>query len=1004
MSAIIGQSQTSNTRSHIVNVKSHGAKINGVTNDLAAIQTAINSITTGTVIIPAGICRIEGTIRLKDGVTLEGQGSDVTILLLAGAFYTATPVHWDTVLGSGAVIKDKILNNRVAISLIGGANTHPENSQTYIKNLSIKPASSPSTEYAVTAIYGNFLKGGVENVSSAYCNTGAVLGLNTAELKGSGKFSNGTYGIKLLQSLDALIQKVDLSSNTIGMDILSYCTSVDVQSVNFSSCYAAIRAEERCNVLVSSPVLKNIVGKPFLAHPSSKITVLPEKTSTLKPINLVQDGYMEELSSTWTLSYSLGPSSETPIIKKVFENKSSDTWLSNAYDSGKRKLYIDPKDAANVIITGLSQKLGYLDWNFSARTTQKLRLQIEDISENIIYDSTWIYGNLVSGQNTGILPTRINGTLLDIDDSAGTSGPYTIKIYSSGVTPFYIDSLTMYESIFGYTSLNYDIAAENGMRIYEWGKTDSAYIELNFPTQITESKYIVSLFAKPNDGSTANILLGAGAESTNKDISSASQASLLLDNDTYQYFDFEVSAKDIIYVYKPENASLNIAGFGAYKLYDTLNGAMVLSGVPTIGWYPLGSKIIINSGIWTCTNNASFPNTFSTEISQGLNYTWSGTYLGVKNENESSYAYMDLAGPALEYAWSGTSLGVRIEGSGDDFIYANLGGISGLQGPIGATGATGATGPTGASGLVGAMGASGVAGKNLEFDWVGTTLGIRVSGVGSYEYTNLIGPSGVAGASGLAARNLEFNWVGTTLGVRVSGIGEYVYQDVAGISGIQGPVGATGAIGATGPSAIYARTSISNGYAFAKGVDGSYNITDSTLSTSFYRDSTLLNVAITTIKQLNDVLYEYLTVYAGAYTPYPTTSIIGGNSTALTVVHTHPSGIVSERLFTLVKHGASGVVGATGATGATGSRGYMGSGLLYDVAGTRIGVKTFDELVYTYTDDLRPSGVNNLEVSGTLYASAPSGIRMRSTDDLKDFWLYISNSGGSGYQLYIREI
>ena len=62
-------------------------------------------------------------------------------------------------------------------------------------------------------------------------------------------------------------------------------------------------------------------------------------------------------------------------------------------------------------------------------------------------------------------------------------------------------------------------------------------------------------------------------------------------------------------------------------------------------------------------------------------------------------------------------------------------------------------------------------GKNLEFTWLGTELGVRLEGEIEYQFVNLIGPKG---------RNLEFIWRGTELGVRIEGETEYQYVDLVG--------------------------------------------------------------------------------------------------------------------------------------------------------------------------------------------------------------------------------
>ncbi len=1054
MSSIIAKAQASKTRTHVVNIKSYGAKIDGVTNDLPAIQAAINSITTGAVVLPAGNIRIDGTIVLKDGITLEGQGSDVTTLILGAPFFSATAKAWTSYTTVGDVLYENVTNKKVIICLSGGSSTNPTGSQVYIKNVTLKPVTSPSSIYDIVGIYGVFTKGAMENASTSYCGTGLLVGLFNSEVKGSGSLANGNIGIRLLESKDALIQKVGTESNVVGIDILSNTYSVALQSVDFSSSLVAIRVAKNCgNISVSTPCIDNITGNPYIIHPSSEVIFVEQKlTSNFLQVNTVSDGYLAEPNTSfWTIDQtSLGGSAEVPSIKKAFT--SSDTYLAKAKGTGNRRLYVDPKDANGVYVSTTSQRLGLLDFRFHARSTTQLRMHIENADSTIVYDSGWLSGLLVSGENSNILPRCVYGTTLDDDDSAGTSTPYTIKVYSSGIHPFYIDKVAMFEVKSGYLAeeavINYTIETEDGFHVYNWDSgSDSLTIPLGYDA---DYKTKLDLLARVKSGNGETLVLGAGPNK--EDILSYAT---LYDNGSYQYFSFEFNSSGTACLTRSNDTILDIIGLGVQRLYDTVDNTLVLSGAPSVGWYPIGTKIAYSlaSGItgWTCINNASFPNGFSSTVSEGLNYTWSGTYLGIRRDSELGYTYTDLSGPALEYSWSGTSLGVRIEGTGTPYTYQNLGGISGLQGPTGATGSQGVKGDTGTS---------------FQYAWSGLYLGIKISGTENYDYTNLqgatgstgpIGPSGLTGSgllylwsgaslgvraidepsytyTDLRGPGLEFAWSGMSLGVRVSGIGDYSYTNVAGISGLQGPTGATGSTGPTGASgvaAVYGKLTSNNGYVFSRAGDGSYNISTTTLTANFYRgNSSSIASRTVEIRQINDQVYEYATIAgAGETTTY--TAVRDTPKQNITVTVTHPASATSiSQNVSLVKDGTSleynwsgtslgirvsgvgsysyvnlsGQVGATGSTGAAGARGYMGSGLLYDVAGTRIGVKTFDELVYTYTDDLRPSGVNNMEVSGTLYASYPSGIRMRSTDDLKDFWLYISNSGGAGYQLYIREI
>ena len=101
-------------------------------------------------------------------------------------------------------------------------------------------------------------------------------------------------------------------------------------------------------------------------------------------------------------------------------------------------------------------------------------------------------------------------------------------------------------------------------------------------------------------------------------------------------------------------------------------------------------------------------------------------------------------GKSLEFNWQGTSLGVRKEGE-STYSYTNLKGDKGDQGD---KGDTGSQGPKGDKGDAGEQGPKGDDGKSLEFNWQGTSLGVRKEGESTYSYTNLKGDKGDQGDTG----------------------------------------------------------------------------------------------------------------------------------------------------------------------------------------------------------------------------------------------------------------
>lgn len=102
----------------------------------------------------------------------------------------------------------------------------------------------------------------------------------------------------------------------------------------------------------------------------------------------------------------------------------------------------------------------------------------------------------------------------------------------------------------------------------------------------------------------------------------------------------------------------------------------------------------------------------------GLQFTWDGTRLGIKREDETEYQFVNLQGPKGEQ------------------------GERGPQGPQGPKGDTGPEGPQG---------------KSLEFTWNGTKLGVRVEGEAEYQFVDLQGPEGPPGRDGSDAEVTKEN-------------------------------------------------------------------------------------------------------------------------------------------------------------------------------------------------------------------------------------------------------
>jgi hypothetical protein len=100
----------------------------------------------------------------------------------------------------------------------------------------------------------------------------------------------------------------------------------------------------------------------------------------------------------------------------------------------------------------------------------------------------------------------------------------------------------------------------------------------------------------------------------------------------------------------------------------------------------------------------------------GLNYTWNGTQLGVKREDEASFKYVELkgakgdtgaVGPQGERGLKGDTGPAGPQGPKGEQGIRGPQGLTGSEGPQGPKGETGLTGPQGPQGEKGSQGAQG---------------------------------------------------------------------------------------------------------------------------------------------------------------------------------------------------------------------------------------------------------------------------------------------------------
>ena len=364
------------------------------------------------------------------------------------------------------------------------------------------------------------------------------------------------------------------------------------------------------------------------------------------------------------------------------------------------------------------------------------------------------------------------------------------------------------------------------------------------PTTL-KNPYSLTFGSKTYDGSEAKEITASdlGALTSHQDISGKADKSSTVSSVSYSSGKIQKTINgtttDVV------TATSILADAGGVTNVTAAAG----SNIGSVGTPSVSSST--SSGVTTLTFNylkgetgaAGQNGTNGTNGTDGVSCThsWSGSTLTVTSASGTSSA--DLKGPkgddgapgtngtngtngtdgvSCTHSWNGSVLTVT---SASGSSSADLRGPQGPQGETGATGATGATGEQGPRGY------------DFQYNWSGTSLGVKNSSESEYSYVNLKGDPGTNGTNGTNGSDgvsCTHSWSGTTLTVTsASGTSSADLKGAPGTNGTngsngvscthswngsiltvtsasgtssadlrgpQGETGATGATGATGPA------------------------------------------------------------------------------------------------------------------------------------------------------------------------------------------------------------
>jgi hypothetical protein len=212
-----------------VNVLDFGATGNGVADDLAAIQAAIDAVSAnnsnifytkgGTVFLPSGKYRITGTIYLTKGVRLLGT--------MAGASFAFDP-GTASVEAASTIYADFATANTIVIDSVGfitATGLRPSSTTSVsggqISSNAVNPTHSPAVEHLRIAAMGT-----TANVITGIRMAGSP-GFNIANVE----VLCGKYGIVAQASWGASIRNVNIQSSNVALSLTSdineiYCDAI----------------------------------------------------------------------------------------------------------------------------------------------------------------------------------------------------------------------------------------------------------------------------------------------------------------------------------------------------------------------------------------------------------------------------------------------------------------------------------------------------------------------------------------------------------------------------------------------------------------------------------------------------------------------------------------------------------------------------------------------------------------------------------------------------------
>lgn len=296
----------------IVNVLDYGAVGNGIADDTAAIQAAINSLATtssasatggGTVYIPAGKFRITSTIKIGFGITLVGNN---------GGGYPF--------IGANAKISE------IYVDFGANVNQWAIDSATYV------------TSTGLAVAYNAFVNGSIDSAFNSLHNV-AIKGLVIRDANEALQTNVPWGAIRLVGCPNAVVQDISIVGFGIGLQLnTSFGTSIN-NITSLTNYYGLLAYNANNNIQVRGQFDK-IVSPSSLTVPVGRIpSWMPDAASFASSFYMNGAHYQNSKGIIIAADNAVG--SNSAVIDVILQYWEDCVFLYNSYANTFTSLYVE---------------------------------------------------------------------------------------------------------------------------------------------------------------------------------------------------------------------------------------------------------------------------------------------------------------------------------------------------------------------------------------------------------------------------------------------------------------------------------------------------------------------------------------------------------------------------------------------------------------------------------------------------------------------------------------